>query len=71
MKKLPLKFKSFAGIANKVGRYVNAICSLPPQGEGAKAQVAEEVRQLFKELNGQSKSLENAILGAIYGRDEK
>lgn len=68
MDKLILKAKSFVGMCNKAVEYVNAITQLPPHGENTKAQAVEEVRELFRQLNGQSKSLENALIGAINGR---
>lgn len=71
MEKLQLKTNSFVGVCNKVVDYVNAVMQLPPQGEHAKAQVTKEVRELFKQLNGQSKSLENALIGAISGGGKK
>lgn len=69
MKKLQLKANSFVGVCNKVVDYVNAIMQLPPQGEHAKSQVVKEVRELFKQLNAQSKSLENALISVVDGRD--
>ncbi len=67
MNKLILKANSFVGICNKAIEYTNAITSLPPRGENAKAQASEEVRQVFRQLNGQSKSLENSLIEAITG----
>lgn len=68
MNKLILKANSFVGICNKAIEYTNAITLLPPRGENAKAQAIEEVKEVFRQLNGQSKSLENALIEAINGK---
>lgn len=71
MKKLISRYNSFIGVVNKLAEYVNALCTLPPQGTGAKEQVVKEVQEIFRQLNGQSKSLENAIISAVYGEENK
>lgn len=53
-----------------IEEYINALCSLPPQGDGAKEQVVKEVKELFKVLNAQSKSLEIALISAIYEKEK-
>lgn len=63
--KIIQKYNSYIGLVNKIGEYLEAIYSLPPRGEGAKAQVHNEIEELFRQLNGQSKSLELDILMKI------
>lgn len=59
------KYNSYIGIVNKVGEYIEAIYSLPPRGDGAKQQANNEIEELFRKLNGQSKSLELDIFMKI------
>lgn len=66
--KLIQKCNSYIGLVNKLGKYVKALCDLPPQGEGARKQVSTEITDLFNQLDGQSKSLKNTIISVIYGR---
>ena len=65
MKNVINRYNSFTGVVNKIGEYIQSTLYLPLHGEGAKEQVGKEVRELFKQLNGQAKSLESAILRAI------
>lgn len=73
MKKLIQQYHTFIGVANKVAEkaaaYIEAICALPINGECAKEQAEKEIKEIFKQLNGQSKSLENAMISAIYGKE--
>lgn len=62
--------KSFVGVCNKVVEYINSILLLPPQGEATKAQVVKEVKDLFKQINGQSQSLEKILISVINGANE-
>ena len=70
MKKAINQYNSFVGVVNKVGEYNQSISNLPPHGDGAKKQVDKEIRELFKQLNGQAKSLESTILRVIGGANE-
>ncbi len=62
--KLIQKYNCFIGVANKLGKYVQAINMLPPQGEAAKRASKERNRRFVQAVGRVKQRVKNC-----YGRD--